>query len=241
MDVEIISYLLDGVKEDAPGLVQAIETYGHLTLSEYSSVFNTFTNTTVQSMSDFLEICQSYATRLLGEKTGINLAAHLKFCPVILTANHHGVEYISHAGQGSMIYALSIFFKRKQGIKGSNIVPIFSCGTIPLNNQSYPRGILLSRKVIKNYKTKGTLEKPVGITVFPNRLVKTVVNIAPPFTTTMVKSAIAKAANLYEKGIIHHKEIKTVTSVLSKDYLSDKILALKTYSDQAALLSHNLW
>jgi|GEM_PF-6893490 len=104
----LAEYFLDIVCENLPVVRRAISEYGNVSLSEYvRNLLLKKAEAAYQDRDDLLEVVQKYAASLLGESVGKKIADDLAVSPVVLTANHHGVDYFSQSVQGSLIFALN--------------------------------------------------------------------------------------------------------------------------------------
>ena len=121
---------LDLACQHSPIINQTIKEYGKLSLSQYLRHFTPNGNTYYQNLDDFVTVLHDYIAPLLGAKIAQQVSKHISKKPVVLSANHHGVDYFSHSVQGSLIFSLS----NPSDNGATPMVPIFSCGNFPLDN-----------------------------------------------------------------------------------------------------------
>lgn len=202
------------VSAKRPVLTRLLERHGGQTLGEYRDGFGAQeVDDSISPREDFYQVSQDYARRLLGVEAGRDLRKRLVQSSSILTANHHGPDYLPLTVQGN------VFF----GVNEPSVVPVYAFGDVPLNNLTWGRGILVSRG-----------EK---VNIFPGSVQSSLVSVAAPFSRDMVEKAI-KAART---STLPERERDVVINLLQDDYLADAVLGCESYSDQAVLLNARLW
>jgi len=186
----------------------------------------------MQGRADLLEAVRDYASPLVGEALADRAADDLARAPVVLTANHHGVDFFAQSLQSSLAFSL-------RGIGTSTrpaTVPVFACGAIPLNNLTYPRGML----VYRGGEDAGS-PWPVKLPVFPDRRKHDVVSNASAFDEEMLRRVASRAETLIGEGRIAHELRSPLREVLESDYADPVVLAGRGYSDQAVMLNQRIW
>jgi hypothetical protein len=229
--------LLHTVKREQRGVIKVIKSYGKLTLGAYAKTLSENQIPPLQSREDLIRVAEQYVHRLLGKNLASALNMKLRETPVLLTANHHGVDY--SRVQTSLLYALpSLQGPLEDSI---SIIPVFAFGSVSLNNPTFPQGILLSRKKRNSKNILKNGERFLKINIFPNCHKQSMVATAPAFTEVMVQMALKKIENLFNARKISQIEKDTLHAILQREYLKDEVLQLKNYTDQAVLLNHRLW
>jgi hypothetical protein len=229
------------VSQKQAGLIEILNTYGWWPLRDYIKLFSENQVPPLQAREDLIGIAAAYAERLLGPQAAAALAAKLSATPVILTANHHGVDYMPMYVQGSLIYALASIPPPGEDAPGA-VFPVFAYGSVSLNNATHPRGILLARKQAEKPAADPDQQRhSVRVNIFPDSQKHTMVSAAPPFTREMVQRALKQVAELHAQDIISPLECAILQSLLGEEYLSEDVLAQAGYSDQAVLLNHRIW
>ncbi|MGE4297215.1 MAG: hypothetical protein AB7E47_04225 [Desulfovibrionaceae bacterium] len=230
-----------GLRERLPGVARVMDQYGRLTLAEYCRTFSVNHATPPQSAADFVAVCSDYARRLLGDTIADRLARRLERHPVVLTANHHCVDYHSLFVQGNILFGLALAFDDAFAPCPDEVVPILAFGTVSMGNQVNPRGIVLSRDCTSLPERYSQVRKQVRVNIFPASMRRTMVTLAPAFTRSMVGLGVKGARQLRRDKIIGDVECATVESLLHKEYLDPRVLAMPSYSDQAVLLNSKVW
>jgi len=215
--------LSNAIKIKRPVLAEVLNTYSHLTISEYASLFKKsstlMTAETVQNSSDFIEICSIYTEKYLGKSKAVKIKQRLEKYNDILTSNHHGPTFCNIQIQGEIVYALS----ENKG----DIMPVFAFGDIPLNNSTYPRGIKLS-----------TNEK---LSLFPDSKKNSLVSFVEAFSEESVNKALVKCNKLHISEKISDKHHRKICDILNNIYLDKHILNYDTYSEQSVVINSKLW
>jgi hypothetical protein len=221
------------VCESLPVTGSVIRSFGHLQLSRYLEQLDAHSTASFQERHDLLQIVHRHAESLLGKPTADRVASQLACHPVVLTTNHHGVDFFSQAVQGSIFFAL-----HKAGrhhAQGPAIV--FSCGNIPLNASSYPRGLL----VYHVGSAEQINDMPKRLPVFPNRLKRSLVTVVPPVSRDMLAKAGATATRMAKEGIISSRVLSALHTVLDQDYAAEAEGEPDGYSSQAVRINRRLF
>jgi hypothetical protein len=194
-------------------MADLLEQHGDETLQTYTGRFFDYQAHPLQAPDDLIEAAAKLTEELLGREISERLTDRLNRCPVILTANHHGPDYLSLTVQGDVLFSLPE--------TADSVVPVFAFGGVPLNNLSWGRGIRLS--------------DGGRVNLFPDRLKSTMVGTAPAFDREMVERANGKL------DTPSPLETDQVRVLLEEDYLAREVLAEETYSRQSTILNHRIW
>ena len=223
---------LDTVCRYSSILEKVINEQGEWSLEAYLNNIQPNNNLPFQPLSDVIDIVCHYLKPLLGETIANEAAIDLENFPVVLTANHHGVDYFSHSIQGSLLFSLAKQLK----VQSFKTVPIFSCGHIPLNNPTYPRGLLLYRS------SKNQLEAlPKKVSIFPDRLKRSLVSFAPPFDQPMIHRAEKRLNEMVRKNQLCSTLLEPALQILKEEYCKPSVLGLSSYSQQSVVLNNAIW
>jgi len=223
---------LDAAKDQSPVVANALETYGDTSLFDFLKGIAPVPTTPLQPTADLEKVVYQYAEPLLGETVARQAAAELADCPVVLTANHHGVDYFAQSAQGSLLFSL---FKKMVSRTGST-VPIFACGNIPLDNLTYPLGLLLY-----HIKSDSLDAMPKKLPVFSNKYRRAMVSVSAPFDAGMVQRAHARSEKMIQDQELDTRLNRTLHEIFQKEYGLSEVLNLSSYSDQAVVLNSRIW
>lgn len=213
----------------SPVIKQTLDKYGQHSLSDYLNQVLSVSKNPFQPRNDLLDVVYQYVEPLLGDKVAEESVKELNNFPVVLTANHHGVDFLAQSVQGSLVFSL-----RKIDNNPAKTVPIFACGNIPLNNVTYPKGLLLY--AVDHQKTV-----PIRLPIFSDRLKKKLVSLVDAFDYQMLIKAEKHLAMLVHNQHVNLGLAATTTKILKEDYRHSAVLKLKNYSQQAVVLNNRIW
>lgn len=211
---------------------RTIQKYGEQSLAVYLTHLNPNSASPFQERHDLVDAVYRYAAPLLGVPAARGVSQDLLECPLVLTANHHGIDFFAQSVQGTLIFSLY----KGNGRGGRATVPIFSCGAIPLDNVTYPLGLLLYRV------PQGQIEKiPRKFPVFSNRVRRSVVSVAGPLDELMIKRAQSRIERMVQEEEISPGLANCLHEIFSHDYFSAEVMDLPNYSQQSVLLNGKIW
>jgi len=225
----LVEHYMAEIRQLLPVVDRTLALYADMPLSEYIDVVSETACAGYQSPDDFGDAVYEYAAPLLGEKIAAMAREELKQSPVVLTANHHGVDYFAQSVQGTLLFSQR---KLSNGQKAKT-VPVLACGSISMNNLTYPRGAL--------FYSVTDQQGPLRFPIFPDRVKRQMVARTAPFAMEMVDRAIARINKLGSEGRITALSQISMQSILNKHYRDDQVVAQRSYSDQAVLLNARLW
>jgi hypothetical protein len=204
---------------------------GSWSVSEYTrSIQNT--NQSFQPRSDLAAAVGEYVGELLGPGLAKRVAEQILEWPVALTANHHGVDTFAQSVQGTLLFAL----EAQQRVGEDACVPVFACGNIPLDNLTFPRGMLVYGAAAPELS-----QIPLKLAVFSNRFRRQLVSRAPGIDAGMLADVGKRVVRLEANGTLPVGIAKTLRRILDEDFASSDVLAMNRYSDQAVVVNAKLW
>ena len=210
---------------------RVLSSYGSAPLRDYVAHLHRYSARSCQDRADLSDIVRAYLVPLLGEAVAERVANDLLHRPIALTANHHGVDFFAQSVQSSLLFSLG------EGACGDAMqtLPVFACGTVPLNNITFPRGLLL-------YTAEhGSKEFPLKLPIFPDRCKRDLVCTSGPFDQAMLDRAEQRAQRLFN-GVEKISGVQAATrEILGAEFAHPEVLARPTYSEQAVMLNHRLW
>ncbi len=220
---------LDMLCHKLPVVKRIITEYGECSLLQYLQHFAPRFEPSYQPIDDFLQVVHDYTERLLGKTLAQQVIQDIASFPLLLTANHLGVDSYSQFIQANILIALRVL----SGPWQATTVPVFSCGHIPVNNAAYPRGILLYQTTPEELDSL-----PLKLPIFPNKYRSWMVSVLPAFKERMITRANAALSNLPLSSVRAKNALHTI---LSEDYLNDSVKNLALYSHQCTVLNGRLW
>ncbi|MCK7574781.1 MAG: hypothetical protein MZV65_02035 [Chromatiales bacterium] len=169
-----LNHFLHVIKSSSPVINKTLSDYGNQTIQSYlkGKPFCHGNSKELSEKEDLIEVVFNYTESLLEKDIAYKLAIDITNFPVVLTANHHGVDYFAQSVQGTLLFSL-------RGIANQaevSTTPVFAFGNVPLNSITYPRGLLLydvSQKNIQN----APLKIPLFADQYKRAMVSTVAGI----------------------------------------------------------------
>jgi hypothetical protein len=225
-------HYLDLACRHLPALARVIGSFGGLSLSDYVRALAPGKGPGLQPREDLCEVVRGIVAPLLGKDVAVRCVRDLAAHPVVLTANHHGVDFFAQSVQGSLIFALD----RIAGLTPLSTVPVFSFGSVPLNNLTYPRGLLVYQV------SPAELERmPLKLPLFSDRLKRRMVSVTPPLERPLIRRAEARFRNMVQGGQVSPALSGALGEILEEDYGSASVLTLPGYSPQSVVLNNRIW
>jgi len=225
-------HYLDIVCSHSPVVCRIIDEYGDVLLADFLNKLSPNAGPSFQPRSDLVEVIYRYASPLLGESLARKASQDLFASPLVLTANHHGVDFFAQSVQGSLFFSL---YKKNVNPAGAT-VPIFSCANVPLDNLTYPLGLLLYQVDANELDAI-----PKKIPVFSYRFRRTMVSVSAPLEESMVKRAEARIDKMVREKKISPILEPHLHRIFREDYCSQAVLDLPNYSHQSVVLNHRIW
>jgi len=232
VQLDTLESYLKITKQHSRVLNDVIEKYGNISIEDYLKTLHPNLNGSYQKRDDLVEIVYRYAQRVLGDSIATKAADEFSKEPIVLTANHHGVDYFSHSFQASLMF----YLYRRLSSNSLTTVPVFSCGSIPLNNATFPQGMFL---YLVNLEQLCTL--PVKLPVFPDRLKRQMVCNVQPFNKEMIERAEKRLERMVRERLISSNLKEVAGTILSQDYSDSSVIQQSSYSDQAVMLNNKIW
>ncbi len=184
----------------------------------------------MQCNRDFVAEVERYTRDTLGAEIGAAIAEDLRQRAQVLTANHHGIDTFAQSTQSNLLFSL----RRRSDGSTAKTIPVLACGSVPLNNLTYPRGLLVY--ACKDAPGRGGICR---LPVFPDSHKRKLVSAALPFTPEMLARARARAGKLIEDD----KLIPAVGPALDTvfDEFERAGYAHPDYARQATVVNRRLW
>jgi len=223
---------LQTIAAAAPVLKETLAHYGTHPLADYLDTLKVSARPSYQPRQDFLDLYYKEVASLLGESIGSKAVEEIDACSMVLTANHLGVDFFSQSVQSNLL-----FYLLKRRITDSPVViPVIACGSIPLDNVTYPLGVLLYK--LRNGHSDMV---PKKFPVFSNKVRRILVNVAPPFDTSMVQRAQTRLAKMIDHEEIGQQQGGALQKIFEQDYHAPGVMALTSYSEQSLVVNNRIW
>jgi hypothetical protein len=211
-----IDGLLAAVMERKPTLAGVVDSYGHLPLIDYTKTFE-HPPALTEEQQQFIDVATQETARLLGQPTAQKLEKRLVSNTAILTANHHGPDWLDITINGDLVFALPQIVNQSDGV-----IPVFAFGEVPLNNITWGMGMLVGEERIK---------------IHPDARQQVLVAAAPALTQQDIQKAQGKISQLQS-----HSSLKqTASMILNKIFMDPRVLGQPDFASQATIVNHELW
>lgn len=210
------------VFEHKPILQQVLKEHGHLTLEKY---FHKNLKTTCPVSStraeELIHTIAEKVSGICGQAAGTAIRQYFKLNYSVSTADHHGpighpFFLNSNLCQGFAAQAL-----------GLPAVVTLTCGSISLNNSSFPRGLLLHDRAGQEQR----------LHFFTTKVRHRPVYSLPAYDKRVVDKAIRELENLN----IGERQREAIIDCLNTIYADAIVLGRASYSDQVTLTNARLW
>lgn len=231
-DTDLCDRLLDEVRAAVSVVDQVLERFGDRPVVDYLPTQIDAASPAWQPRDDFLDAAHDGCAAVLDGETATVLRDELERQPVVLTANHHGVDFFAQSVQGSLLFSR----RRLPDGRPARTVPVLACGTVPLDNLTYPMGML-----VYDGPSLPLAALPRRLPVLPNRMRRELVSVAGPMDEHTAARAMDAVRKLLDKGEIREDAAVIAGTVLAEDYADPRVLALPDYSHQATLLNGRVW
>ncbi len=221
--------LMEDILKEAPLLRETIEKYGDMTLDEYCAYLakeGQDVTWEIMETEDVADAVRDYLTPLVGGKLAKNVGNQVIKQKLLLTANHHEVEFCVQALHGNLLYDAVL---QKMGfIKG--IVPVFSNTTVNMSNENFPRGIQV-------YHTNTQMER---FPVFPFRQRNSLVAVAEGLKKEYLQQTKKNVLRNKVNKTLGPKMEQTIVKLIEEVYEDEKILSQSHYAKQAVLANQKI-
>ncbi len=218
--------------QQVPKIHHTIDHFGATRIDSYVDRLTAAESRRYQPYTDLTKSIHRRTKAVLGPAPCDPPSRDPAIMPYVLTANHHGIDYLAQSVQGSLIFALGQHTRNSAPVD----IPILACGNIPLNNFTYPRGLLVYQHAAA-CDTAG----PLKIPLFPDRLKRHMVSTVPGFTSAMLTRLQKRITQLQNTHWISRRMAETLLTVCEEDYGAPQVLALENYSQQAMAVNRRLW
>ncbi len=227
-----VDYYFDLVCKYAPVIKKSLADNGSRSIADYVNSYSLPQEPGYQKKDDLFEKVYEYLSPLQGTAIANQVVQDLTDTPWALTANHHGVDFFAQSVQSSLLFSLIL----SSQIPRASTIPIFACGNIPLNNLTYPRGMLLY------HGTDNTLEDiPQKIPVFSDKVKHSTVSVTEPIDKTQLRRASKRVNQMVQQGTISTGFSDIIQDIFEKEYADPHVQGLKNYSAQSVVLNQRIW
>ena len=213
-----------------PAVDALLSRYATTKVSDYVAQLAQPNVSAFQDNQDFIREVANYTRETLGPELGKAISEDLHELPQVLTANHHGIDTFAQSTQSNLLFSM----RKKADGSLVKTVPVLACGSVPMNNLTYPRGFLIYAGSSAS-SDGGILKLPL----FPDSYKRKLVSIAGPFTADMLCRSRARARKLLESDKLNPRIECALNKVF--DDCANIGQEFPGYSRQATIVNHRFW
>jgi len=213
-----------------PAVDALLSRYETMKLHDYLAHLQQPNVSGFQDNQDFIDEVANYTHETLGSELGKTISEELREMPQVLTANHHGIDTFAQSTQSNLLFSM------RKRVDGSPVktVPVLACGSVPLNNLTYPRGLL----IYAGSNASGN-DGICKLPLFPDSYKRKLVSIAGPYTLDMLCRSRTRAKRLIANDNLN-PALEPALNTVFDDFASVGT-EFPSYSRQATLVNHRLW
>lgn len=182
--------------------------------------------------SALLAAARSMTAPVLGDAAAGALAQRLSANSSILAANYHGVECFPEMVQAIHFFALGDLVSEPVEADFGPVVPVLSCSSVSLQSQTYPRGLMLSRR-----DAEGIAH--VHLPFFPSALQDVMASRSPALTMKQLRAMRALWLHKGRPPLLRW-EREAVDAIMDGHVLRPDVLDQPTFSAQVASVNASL-
>ncbi|MCP4491421.1 MAG: hypothetical protein GY820_29520 [Gammaproteobacteria bacterium] len=221
---------LHDIRAILPAVDALLAQYETMKLQDYITQLSQLNIDGFQCHKDFIAEVADYTRIALGSEIGDAIYDDLLEMPQVLTANHHGIDTFAQSTQSNLLFSM----RKKADGNPLKTIPVLACGSIPMNNLTYPRGLLI-------YASSAALRDGgiCKLPLFPDSYKRKLVSVAEPFTAEMLQRSRTRSKKL----IADNKLTRPLESALHQvfDDFSRVGHEFTSYSGQATVANHRIW
>lgn len=214
------SGLLKTIRSQSAVVDQTLNAYAGRSLKDYVKAIRPSGASPLQPREDFINLQEIYIRDRLGQDAADGVTRAMQ-CPLMNTANHHGIDFFAQSVQGNMLYWECL---QANGVE-ADYLPIHAFSMVPLGNSSYARGLLVY----------GDTDRLRTLPVYPEKIKSRLVSQTASFNRQQVLNLIGKIkkdSSLPSPG--------TILEILEKVYLHPAVLGAERYADQVVYANQML-
>lgn len=179
-----------------------------------------------------LAAARSMTAPVLGDAAAEALVQRLAANPSVLAANYHGVECFPEMVQAIHFFALGDLVSEPAEADFGPVIPVLSCSSVSLQSQTYPRGLMLSRRDAEGI---GHVHLPF----FPSALQDVMASRSPALTMTQLRAMRALWLHKGRPPLLRW-EREAVDAIMDRHVLRPDVLDQPTFSAQVTRVNASL-
>ncbi len=221
---------ISSIRSALPAINDVLSRYETTNLRDFVGQLDRRNTAGFQDKHDCISEIANYTRDTLGPELAEVIFAELQEMPRVVTTNHHGIDTFAQSTQTNLMFSL------RKGIDGkpAKTIPVLACGSVPLNNLTYPRGLLIYATT-EAFGGGGVCKLPI----FPDSYKRKLVSVSGPFTGDMLGRARARAKRFVEDEKLA-RPMESALNLIFDDF-TDIGQNYPDYSRQATVANHRFW
>ncbi len=185
-----------------------------------------------ERQAEFLSSFVPEVSRLLGPEVAESAATQLRKYFFASTADHHGPICNPYFLGSNLVTAITGMAQNDPVFKH---VIVFSCGTVSVDNDTFPRGLTLT-----GTNTSGELET-LRLPLFSSHERPALICLLRAYGQGEITKMRKAAKDLTRAGSITEETYYKINELITEIYDTPESLALSSYSDQITTTNYQLW
>lgn len=186
----------------------------------------------VERQTEFLSSFVPEVSRLLGQEVAESAANQLKKYFFASTADHHGPICNPYFLGSNLVTAITGLAQNDPTFKH---VIVLSCGSVSVDNDTFPRGLTLT-----GTNPEGELET-LRLPLFSSHERPALICLLRAYGQTEISKIRKAAKDLTRAGSIIQETYYKINALITEIYDTPENLALTSYSDQITVTNYQLW
>ncbi len=211
-----------------PKLKRIIDNNKSLSVLDYVQDIIVNSNKVLEArQEEILEVIRQVVKESLGDSVALSVKEQLKKYYTVSTADHHGPLMHPFFISSNLIQGCI----KKDGYE--NVV-VLACGSISLNNSSYPRGLIAHIPTNSGISTE-------HFPLFPWSLRQSPVLTLKAYSHQQVDSMLRSLSDKLKRSSLPNELQQVFLEKVQRIYASDQVLSRKYFSEQVTITNFKLW
>lgn len=215
------------IAEKRPLLKQLCDEHGKKSLKEFSAHnLSHLPSPDAHRKNELIDAVRTILSERLGKEIADGVSDQLQHFYVVSSADHHG-----SINSGLAISSNTLFAAGSNALK---YLPVFSCASVSLNNEDYPRGIMFHAEG-KN----GISEQKLSI--LPSNKHSSLVYGFRPYELAEIEKIEKMLREKMREGQISQKQVSVLQDILVSIYRNPDIVHTSSLCAQFTKINLHLW
>ncbi len=229
----LFAELKEAVLVKKPVLKDILQKHGEKSLTAYAQdYFDVNTGPQfAERQEEFLASFVPEVTRLLGSAIAVSAADQLRKYFFASTADHHGPICNPYFLGSNLVTAITGLAQKDPVFKH---VIVLSCGSVSVDNDTFPRGLTLTGVTIDGLQT-------FRLPFFSSHERPALICLLRAYGQVEITKLRKAAKDLTRAGSITEETYYKINTLITEVYDTPENLSLPSYSDQITTTNYQLW